>query len=339
MIARKQWLDIAKGIGICCVVAYHSSEGIKNTFTDASPFIIKLADYFVIWLMPMFFIVSGMLVFNSINKNNKDKVISKIKDWIYIYLIWSVIIYLTRLSLNSITNTNMEASEIFKILWDPMPTIWFIYALLLSFVLMWLTHKLPSKIVLPLAIVLNLLNGYFLGWFEGSIFERVAWIFFFYALGYYHHALIINAIEKSKINSFLSLCFVILTLLYWQLNINIPFYFKPVLSCFVTFLFLHFCHFIFKIKFLDYLSNFMTYIGSISLFIYLTHFPIPAAVRALLIKLNLYNEIVVLLLAVCIAMIVGACAHYLSKKTKVKFLFVRPKLIFNLPKLSSNDQR
>tara|TARA_R110001599_G_scaffold122530_1_gene294552 strand:+ start:7149 stop:7349 length:201 start_codon:yes stop_codon:yes gene_type:complete len=55
---RELWLDVAKGVGICLVVAYHTCEGILNSFQNNIEVIQAVNNFLRSWLMPMFFMVS-----------------------------------------------------------------------------------------------------------------------------------------------------------------------------------------------------------------------------------------------------------------------------------------
>ena len=147
MTEQLVWLDMAKGFGIVSVVAYHTLKGLLNSSPDLPLWVEISANYLSLWLMPMFFIVSGILSKNTILNASTYKIRKKIINWIYLYLIWSFIIYSVRLTFNNITNTHMEMSEILYILCDPVPTIWFIYALLLSFIFTRLIKSINANII------------------------------------------------------------------------------------------------------------------------------------------------------------------------------------------------
>ena len=53
MSKRENWLDMAKGIGILSVVAYHSVEEAMNNFGPLEN-MVMLSDFFKLWIMPAY---------------------------------------------------------------------------------------------------------------------------------------------------------------------------------------------------------------------------------------------------------------------------------------------
>ncbi len=320
--ARQIWLDIAKGLGICLVVIYHCTEGILNSFQNTES-IQYLANFFRSWLMPMFFMVSGILVRRSIMQDDAAKHHSKMLDWAYIYVLWSVIIYLVRLFSNSFTNTQMQLNEILFILWDPVPTIWFIYALLLSYALTYLLRNQSPWRVLPVAFALNIINGVYFGWFEDSIFQQLAWIFCFYSLGFYCADKIVAVVRHNLFSWHWILSFGVLGLLVAVFKPMVPVFLAPFLSIAMSLGFLVICYRT-STSLPANAVKLGAYLGSISLFIYLTHFPLPAASRLLLNYLGLYSYAANMIVATLVAILVAHVAARLAGRVPISWLFKRP---------------
>lgn len=322
---RQGYLDLAKGIGICLVVVYHTCEGILNSFQSDTETIHALTSFFRSWLMPMFFMVSGMLIRNAIQTKPLHSHRSKLLDWAYIYLLWSLIIYLVRLLSNSFTNTNMAANEILFILWDPVPTIWFIYALALSHLVTLLVRNMSANAVIAVALVANLLNSFYFGWFTDSIFERFAWIYLFYAIGFFKGTALIGLIKAEKLAIIGPLFFVGFGIFIAMYRSELHMITKPVVSFLMAVAFLIICYRAEVLFKNTNLFKFGVYVGTISLFIYLTHFALPAATRMLLNKIGLYSFSANILIAVGLAVCIGIIASKLSTKQPIKLLFARPK--------------
>lgn len=326
VLKRESYLDLAKGLGICLVVTYHTSEGILNSFDSNTETIHALTNFFRSWLMPMFFIVSGMLIRNTIKNKPLQNNYSKLMDWVYIYLLWSLIIYLVRLLSNSFTNTNMAEDEILFILWDPVPTIWFIYALALSHLVTLLVRNISANLVIGVALIANLLNSFYFGWFEGSIFERFAWIYLFYAIGFFKGNKVSELIKSDKLAFLGPLFFIGFGIFIALYRSELHMATKPIVSLLMALAFLIICYRTEVLFRTTKLFKFSVYVGSISLFIYLTHFALPAATRMLLGKVGLYSFSTNILLAVGLAVCIGIIASNLSKRQPVKLLFNRPQL-------------
>lgn len=323
---RIAWLDICKGLGIVMVIVYHTFEGIQNTFSD-SPFIEPITQYFRIWLMPMFFIVSGMVASFGINSDPRKKQKSKVFDWIYIYIIWSFIIYAVRFLSNSITNTKMEASEILYILWDPVPTIWFIYALLLCYLFAVLFRSRNPTLLLLIAFCANGFNSLTFGLFPETILQRFAWILIFYILGaFYSHSII--ELIRSKYSIILAISFLMVAPIAAIYREFLSFPILPVLSIYLSLGFISMVYLISQIvsSYFLLINKWLAYLGSISIFIYLTHFPFPAFSRILLLKFNSYSMTTNVIFAVILSLIIGILAAKLSPNKLFNWLFYRPRL-------------
>lgn len=326
---RQIWLDIAKGLGICLVVIYHCTEGILNSFSDAES-MQYLANFFRSWLMPMFFMVSGMLVRRSILQAPAVKHHQKMLDWAYIYVLWSIIIYLVRLFSNSFTNTQMQMNEILFIAWDPVPTIWFIYALLLSYILTFLLRKQSAWLVLPIAFTINIVNAMYFGWFDGSIFQQLAWIFCFYSLGFYAADKVSELVRQQQLSLHWMLSFIVVGVLVALFKPLVPVLLAPLLSIILSLGFMVCCYRA-SISFPSLIVRAGAYLGSISLFIYLTHFPLPAASRLLLTYLGQYSYLGNMLVATCAAIFIAYVASKLANTAPVSWLFTRPGLAKKAP--------
>lgn len=323
-VERQSGLDIAKGIGICLVVIYHCTEGILNSFPENTDNIQLLANFFRSWLMPMFFMVSGILIRRSILYSSAHKHRSKLFDWFYLYVVWSIIIYLTRLLSNSFTNTQMQAEEILHILWDPVPTIWFVYALLLSFAVTLLLRNQSAVLVITVAVAANLLNSAFFGWFAGSIFQQFFWIYLFYACGFYYADEIIALMKQKAFTPYYVLGFVLTGILIAVFKPSVPYYFGPLISLAMALAYLKICFWLSQYIEQSKWVSLSAYLGTISLFIYLTHFPFPAATRIVLTKLGMYSYGLNILFAVTFAVLVGSLAHKFSGVKPLTYLFKRP---------------
>ena len=328
-MARIAWLDAAKGIGITLVVVYHTLEGVLNSYSNSPIWVEWFASYFSLWLMPMFFMVSGILARHTIEFSALKQITPKVINWFYIYVLWSFIIYLVRLVLGGITNTQISGDEIFKILWNPVPTIWFIYALLLSFILTWVLRRFDGRIVFVCAIIINICNAYLGGWLSETIFERLAWIYPFYVMGYFFSGMIYRVVEKHETFKVSIFMFTFLSLALLINPFQIPIVMLPLMSILMSILFLQVCVAFSNAKKVGAMFNGFVYLGSISLFIYLTHFPIPAASRLLLQSFGVNAPLVIVLLAIILSLITGHWAKKISITRNGKFFFYIPKRFLN----------
>lgn len=319
---REVWMDFVKGITILCVVAYHSLEGVVNSFGMTEPLGIAI-DFLNVWIMPIFFMISGMLS-QYLSSGLTAKLKTKVFDYIYIYVVWSIIIYAVRLALSSFANSPILWDEIFYIAWNPVPTIWFVYALLLCLVCTASLYKVNGHLIFLFAIIINLCNSMWPNWFPESIFQRFAWIFCFFYFGFYYRTRIIQVTKYlNPILAVFLICNLIFFLFLLELNTTIL---APFLS-------ITFCLLLITIvrAFIPLLnvavSQSIIYLGFISLYIYLSHFPFPAGIRILLLKVEFYSLSLHIMLVLLTSALVGSLFHYFIKHPVVGLLINRPRLL------------
>lgn len=322
MTQRVQWLDAAKGLGILAVVAYHCLEGMLNSFPEQAG-LRPFADFFRNWAMQMFFLASGIVARHGILNSDAAASRRRIFDWVYIYLLWSVIIYVTRLASGSFTNTSMDAHEILHIAWDPVPTIWFIYALLLCYVLTTLLRNANSLAVIGAALAANIANDHF-GWTADLIFPRLCWVYVFYAIGFFHGGWIVEKVEGSRWHLAWIALFAVVGVAAALAKSDIPPLLGPLISLLLVFGYFKLCDLVVS-RASPWLAAGLCHFGVISLYIYLTHFPLPAFVRIALLKLGLYNHLLAVVLAVVAAAVTGHIASRLARRDGFRWLFQRPR--------------
>jgi fucose 4-O-acetylase-like acetyltransferase len=277
LIQRENYLDIAKGISILTVVLYHTLEGIENSF-GVSETTSLIITYINIGLMPIFFFISGYLARHSLNNPSKTK--EKLIYLSYLYIIWSIIIYVVRLFSANVANSPIEASEILHIFWDPLPTIWFIYCLMLCTLITFLLRN-NLMLLLLIAVTAHVLNFLYPGWASDSIFQRVAWLLVFFGFGLRFGEVFLEYLKSHfKIIGIASV--LILSLAVYHELETTPL--RGVLSFVWIALLIGISY-----EYLKFLSPLFLQLGIISLTIYLIHFPFPAFFRIVLLKLDSYS--------------------------------------------------
>jgi|GEM_PF-686992 len=123
---RIEYLDIAKGIGIILVIMGHSGFLFDN-----------LKTYFFSFHMPLFFVISGMLL--CVKKEDELDLHSvwskKLRTMMIPYLWFSgiyMIIYIVNIILGYMTMADLWQSLVYTLDWFGDSTLWFLPTLLLS---------------------------------------------------------------------------------------------------------------------------------------------------------------------------------------------------------------
>lgn len=147
---RTDWIDRAKGIGILLVVIGHSTQYL---YTDKAA--LALTGLIYSFHMPLFFMLSGIFAEHSLTKRGTSEfVIDKVRTIVYPYVIWSIFEGAYRYALGKTTGfTDFQGvRQISAIYYKPIYHYWFLYALAVCFFLFAAIYRLP-KAMKPLAVL------------------------------------------------------------------------------------------------------------------------------------------------------------------------------------------
>ena len=127
---RLAWVDVAKGIGIILVVYGHALRGFWGlkpwpSWTVAQDTLIYAFH------MPLFFVISGLFLWQSIERGKKNFIRSRWWAIIYPYLLWSFVCGGIEVAASRFANTPMSLRDLWLIPVIPIEQFWFLYALLI----------------------------------------------------------------------------------------------------------------------------------------------------------------------------------------------------------------
>ncbi len=156
LLNRSIWVDYAKGIGIILVVFGHVEGGIFSAgfkYDQKTHYILQ--SIIGSFHMPLFFFLSGLFFFSSLNKRGEGGLFkNKIETILYPYIIWCVVDGGIGVALSSYTNRNNSVSDLLSFLWVPYSHLWFLYALFFIFVIsIFLYTRLPKQFYVSILIV------------------------------------------------------------------------------------------------------------------------------------------------------------------------------------------
>ncbi len=157
---KKDWVFMAKGLGIILVV-------IGHFYPDGSPYYWSMARRIIYTFhMPLFFILSGYL-FNY-NKYPFPKIIKKkFKRLIYPFLSISIIFFLVKYYAGFFFNLQHPVGirSVYSLLTDPInsyiPLLWFVHALFIIFIVYSLIRTILNNnfIILIIFLAVNIVIG------------------------------------------------------------------------------------------------------------------------------------------------------------------------------------
>lgn len=160
MQERNVWVDYAKAIGIILVVYGHVARGVFNAGLPMDEAEFVLVDSIIYsFHMPLFFFLSGLFFFDSLQKRGRGGlIINKIDTIAYPFIVWSLLQGLFEVALSNYTNGQVTLVEVFSLLWMPRAQFWFLYALFLVFVVCtFLYAKADRRFFLPFVVLFGVL--------------------------------------------------------------------------------------------------------------------------------------------------------------------------------------
>jgi fucose 4-O-acetylase-like acetyltransferase len=127
---RLAWVDVAKGIGIILVVYGHALRGFWGPKTWP---VWTVAQDRLIYAfhMPLFFVIGGLFLWQSIERGKKHFIRSRWWALIYPYLLWSFVCGGIEVAASRFANSPMSLRDLWLIPLIPVEQFWFLYALLI----------------------------------------------------------------------------------------------------------------------------------------------------------------------------------------------------------------
>lgn len=323
---RHYWIDMVKGLTIILVVFHHGFMGVSNAGL-VSDTLMNLYSLTKPIRMPLFFMVAGFFAARSLRYSFKQFFNAKLLHFLYFFILWNSIATFTRASLSNFTNNEVYYFDALKLFWDPTFTLWFLYALFLSFFFSWFFYRINSKLIITFVCVACIAYEIYNPKVFTYVFESTIMLFPFFVVGVFFSKKIISFITL-KTNwivmlgalSLSMLCFIvqynttdnyIVRLLYYPFALLYSFTIMCLMRCLEETL----------------IRKPFIFIGQRSLYIYLMHFLPVAGANFLFIKvLSLKNSLFIAGFSSAVAVISCVVAYYLLKKSNLtRWLIERPR--------------
>lgn len=281
---RLAWMDYAKGIAITMVVLRHNTIGMQLGGVPISESVFEVVDNVgLTYRMPLFFLLSGIFFRKSILKRSETGyVIHKAKTILYPYLVWAFIITTIQLMMSSHVNTDVSGWSYLDIFIAPTGHWWFLMALFNVSVLYLLMHLLSRghhAIMLLIGLGMYYASPYLADF--ANVFH-IFRLFIFFVLGDLISKTILSKKSQPVLSSsWLMVAFFILSVLgewilfqeSWRNNLTFGLLFALVGSAAIIWISYHLAR-----RNSGYFSVIRT-IGQFSLYVYLLHSLVGAAIR------------------------------------------------------------
>lgn len=363
--ARLNWIDYARGIAIILVAYRHVFEGAKQSGINVDEY--KMLEYanifFYSFRMPLFFIVSGIFISLSVEKSGIKKYIgTRARTILYPYFLWGALQLLLQMVFAKYANGQPDPYSFLHMFYLPreLAQFWYLYALFSVSMLYLLT-----KFVLKIPVWVNLLLG--IGMFylsallyrgvlpENIVVNALHHSFLFDVLHYYLFFVIGDMAGKFLLSQqfkeiategkylfVLLVLFVAVQSYFLMANLNNeaakymyvefyqPFVFIGISMIGCTFM-------IFLTCWMDKrrVLKWLTVLGKYSLYIYVAHVIVFAAVRTIMTHfLHINDAVVIIFTGMLFGITVPVFLYRLAERSNMRWIFTLEK---RKPRTATNN--
>lgn len=228
---RWQWIDYDKGISIILVGYGHCWETLKDHGLplEQYPFLNYIGIFLYGFRMPLFFIVSGLIVAKSLNKKGfLTYVTDRTNNILYPLLIWGIIQVTLQILMARFTHNGSTAMDYLNLIIAPRRTgiFWYLNALFcIGVIYAFLKTKLKVSALSQVAIGLAFyIASYFVRPYNPGALVDILEYYFFFALGDLVSGLMLNKDNMRRFTTWkiaLPLLAVFLVLQYYATKINL----------------------------------------------------------------------------------------------------------------------
>jgi fucose 4-O-acetylase-like acetyltransferase len=326
------WINLARGFIIIMVVYRHSFEGIRNSGIDISAYeyLEVLNNIMYTFRMPLFFVISGILMSLSLRKSGLAQYIRKRAEYIlYPYVVWCVIQISLQMLMPQYVNDKVGWYSYLNILYNPreIEQFWYLFALfniMAIYAIGKIKLKIPPVMHIIIALIFYMMAQYTYNkgiklYFINDILGH----YLFFAAGDLASGYVLDPKNREKLGSvktFLAILPIFLALHYYYLVkpeiLASPFILIIIFSGIITAISLSFM--LEKANGLQWIKV----LGANSLYIYLMHVLFMAANRILMIKiLHIESIPLVLFTNMIIGLFIPILAYSILIKTGFWWLF------------------
>ena len=225
---RKGWIDYARGIAIILVVYKHVLLGFAPAGITIHSYIYNTQEFFYNLRMPLFFIVSGLFITNSIRRRTKQQFSQYKFDTIfYPYLVWASLYLTLKIVAGAYINFSMDPRAYIDILIRPRTVdhFWYLYTLfviiMLNAIFQW-TVGLNRMMLLMLGLIAYACS--FMIYEDYMALNVVLFYFIFMVIGILTADFILSEKNRELLSSFklffILLPFFLASQLYWLFELS-----------------------------------------------------------------------------------------------------------------------
>ncbi len=319
---RVDFVDYAKGFCILLIVMMHSTLGVESAVGQEG-WLHSVVEFAAPFRVPDFFLLSGLFVARTIDRNWRHYLDKKFVHYAYFYVLWLVINFAFKAPSMASEIGWSGVAETFLISFiDPFGSLWFIYMLPIFLVVTKLTRSLPGWSVWLVAAILQILP-ISTGW---MVIDEFASRFVYFYTGYLLAPWIFRLADLAIKRAGIALVAVgVWAVGNWGL-VQLDVAELPVVSLALGFAG---CAAIVTVSALMSKTDLMApirYCGANSIVIYLAFFLPMATTREALISFGIISDVGTMSLIVwAVASISPLILFWIVRNTPFRFLFERPR--------------
>lgn len=321
--SRCVWVDVVKGLTISLVVFHHVVSGLRTRY-DLSPSFELAYAMLTPVRMPLFFMAAGLFAARALDLPRMTFFDRKILHFAYLFVLWSTISIVLRSQFGSGTDgADVELTDIGGIFWDPPPTLWFLYALAVVFILARAMHGLPVAVQIGIAFAMNAVALALPGDGAMQMPKNVGLLFVFFLIGLHFSVIIRREVDGERpVWPALLLLAIVVGCAVAVGGVTFPPIYCAIalLSAFVL---MRGCRVIAPTT----AGQALRFVGERSLPIYLLHFLPAAGARVVMNKLGFTQPYLIMVVGLPLSLIFCVVAYEILRRTPLNVLFVRPRAL------------
>lgn len=150
---RIRWIDISRGIAIIAVALFHSALSLRSADINGPwvPVVLLLETF----MLPLFFFASGLVSRGVLTQPSSHTWRKRILYFLYLYALWTVLHGVLKSLITGTLDTEVWKSFA-RMFIRPDDSIWFLYAIAIYTLYVWLLRRLPTWIPFSFAILVSL---------------------------------------------------------------------------------------------------------------------------------------------------------------------------------------
>lgn len=178
-------MDYAKGIAIILVAYRHVLIGLDRSGLEIHPYLMNLNEIFYSFRMPLFFILSGVFISQSLKKRSlKEMLKIKWETLLYPYLVWCLIQITLQILFKKYTNSQRGPIDYAYILIQPdrIDQLWYLFALF-NVTICYLFFKVVLKLNTLQQLALGLIFYYLSLSLDTGPQHDILYYYIYYSIG------------------------------------------------------------------------------------------------------------------------------------------------------------